>query len=90
MRIKITTHSGSYPVEPQDNSLLDTLERTGHQVEYQCRQGYCGACRTPLLSGKVSYQTEPLAAITPDAILPCCCLAEGDIRLDLEAVEKQQ
>ncbi|MFT5881484.1 MAG: ferredoxin [Moritella sp.] len=90
MCIEITTNSGSYPVEPQDNSLLDTLERTGHQVEYQCRQGYCGACRIPLLSGTVSYQTEPLAAITPGSILPCCCLAEGDIRLGLEIMNKQQ
>lgn len=83
MIIKITTDSGSYQVQEQDNNLLETLERTGHQVEYQCRQGYCGACRTEITSGSVTYHTEPLAAITENAILPCCCRANGNIQLTI-------
>jgi len=81
MSITLTTDSGRYQVSTQDNSLLDTLERTGHQIEYQCRQGYCGACRTSLTSGSVTYTTEPLAVVTPGSILPCCCKADSDITL---------
>lgn len=86
MAITLTTDSGHYQVSSQDSSLLDTLERTGHQIEYQCRQGYCGACRTPIHSGTVTYHTEPLAAVTADSILPCCCKAVSDITLIATAV----
>jgi ferredoxin len=34
-------------------------------VEYQCRAGYCGSCRTRLVSGQVDWLTEPLAFIQP-------------------------
>jgi len=88
MSITLTTNSGSYQVSTPDNSLLDTLERTGHQIEYQCRQGYCGACRTPLISGSVTYIVDPLATVAPGSILPCCCKADGDIKLAVTATIK--
>ncbi|MBM7454986.1 ferredoxin [Oceanisphaera litoralis] len=74
-----------------DETLLEGLERTGHAVEYQCRSGYCGACRTPLLEGAVSYPHPPLAFVTAGDILPCCCRPQGDITLDIDAepVKKQ-
>ncbi|MDX2319998.1 MAG: class I ribonucleotide reductase maintenance protein YfaE [Moritella sp.] len=81
----LTTSTGNYLVSPQDNSLLETLERTGHQIEYQCRQGYCGACRTTISAGSVTYNTDPLAVVTPGSILPCCCKADGDITLTIIA-----
>ncbi|MFT5808859.1 MAG: ferredoxin [Moritella dasanensis] len=81
MSISLATNSGNYQISDQDSSLLDTLERTGHQIEYQCRQGYCGACRTTMTSGSVTYTTEPLAAVAPGSILPCCCKANSDITL---------
>ncbi|MCJ8352173.1 class I ribonucleotide reductase maintenance protein YfaE [Moritella sp.] len=86
MPITLTTDSGSFQVSSQDSSLLDTLERTGHQIEYQCRQGYCGACRTPLISGTVTYTTDPLATVAPGSILPCCCKADSDIKLTVTAM----
>lgn len=54
-------------------TLLEGLERTGHQVEYQCRSGYCGACRVTLSAGSVDYEKPPLAFLRQDEILPCCC-----------------
>ncbi|WP_429164572.1 class I ribonucleotide reductase maintenance protein YfaE [Aeromonas rivipollensis] len=65
-------------------SLLDTLERHGHRVEFQCRSGYCGACRTPLLAGRVHYPSVPLAFVAPGECLPCCCRPMGAIRLDIQ------
>lgn len=64
-------------------TLLDTLERHGVEVEYQCRSGYCGACRTPLLAGTVRYLQTPLAFVGTGECLPCCCRAEGTVRLAL-------
>ncbi|MCK2083694.1 2Fe-2S ferredoxin-like protein [Aeromonas sp. 3925] len=65
-------------------SLLETLERHGHRVEFQCRSGYCGACRTPLLAGTVHYPSVPLAFVSPGECLPCCCKPVGAIRLDIQ------
>ncbi|MGL9769509.1 MAG: class I ribonucleotide reductase maintenance protein YfaE [Sodalis sp. (in: enterobacteria)] len=65
------------------HSLLDTLEAHQITVEFQCRSGYCGACRLRLLAGKVKYHQEPLAFINNGEILPCCCLPIGDIELEL-------
>ena len=59
----------------ESETLLEGLERTGHKVEYQCRSGYCGACRVTLRSGSVDYINIPLAYLRQDEILPCCCRA---------------
>jgi len=64
-------------------SLLAALEFHKVNVEYQCRQGYCGSCRTRLIAGQGEGLTEPLAFIQAGEILPCCCRAMGDIELDL-------
>lgn len=64
-------------------SVLETLERHGHLVEFQCRSGYCGACRTPLLAGKVHYAAVPLAFVSQGECLPCCCQPVGAIKLDI-------
>jgi ferredoxin len=78
----IESQHGPMQVRPGE-ALLDTLERHGHQLEYQCRSGYCGACRTPLLAGKVHYPEPPLAFVEAGQCLPCCCRPVGDITLDL-------
>ena len=59
----------------ESETLLEGLERTGHKIEYQCRSGYCGACRVTLRSGSVDYINTPLAYLRQDEILPCCCRA---------------
>lgn len=66
-------------------TLLDGLERTGHEVEYQCRSGYCGVCRLTLLSGNVSYDEPPLAYLGQSEILPCCCTVVEPIRIECRA-----
>lgn len=67
----------------EDESLLNGLLRTGHQISYQCQEGYCGCCRVKLLSQShaIEYPTEPLAMIADDEILPCCCQIKGIITL---------
>lgn len=64
-------------------SLLVALESHNVEVEYQCRAGYCGSCRTRLIAGQVDWITEPLAFIQPGEILPCCCRAKGDIEIEM-------
>ncbi|WP_275929862.1 MULTISPECIES: class I ribonucleotide reductase maintenance protein YfaE [Aeromonas] len=78
----VQTRDGTLLAHPGE-SVLETLERHGHHVEFQCRSGYCGACRTPLLAGSVHYANVPLAFVSPGECLPCCCKPVGAIRLDI-------
>lgn len=79
----VHTRDGALLAHPGE-SLLETLERHGHRLEFQCRSGYCGACRTPLLAGKVHYPHVPLAFVSQGECLPCCCKPVGAIHLDVK------
>lgn len=81
--ISIRSQQHRFQLLPQE-TLLEGLERTGHDVEYQCRSGYCGACRVRLLDGRVDYVELPLAFVAADEILPCCCVPRSDLWLDCE------
>lgn len=71
-----------------DETLLDGLLRTGHEVNYQCREGYCGSCRVQCVSSsqQVEYAITPLAMIDDDEILPCCCRVRGVIQINHEMI----
>jgi len=66
------------------HNLLESLESQGIQVPYQCREGYCGGCRTDLISGEVAYLQEPMAWVNPGEILPCCCVPKTPLKLKLK------
>lgn len=42
-------------------SLLAALESHNVAVEYQCREGYCGSCRTRLVAGQVDWIAETVS-----------------------------
>ncbi|AIN47303.1 class I ribonucleotide reductase maintenance protein YfaE [Candidatus Palibaumannia cicadellinicola] len=81
--IRLRQYNTQVPCESIHRSLLDALEMHLVPVEFQCRSGYCGACRLRLLDGKVKYNLEPLAFIHRGDILPCCCLPIENIELEL-------
>jgi ferredoxin len=77
------------------SSLLEALESKKVKVFSECRNGFCGACKTTVISGEVSYLTQPLAELKADECLPCCCVPETDLNLKLscqgvEIVAKRQ
>ena len=81
--LRITLETGEIVEQQADKTLLESLEAAGQEVHFHCREGFCGACRTKLLCGSVKYLTDPLAFIDDDEILPCCCVAEQDIKIKL-------
>ncbi|BDX06669.1 ferredoxin [Planctobacterium marinum] len=81
--LRITIEGDGTIEQKSDSSMLESLEAHGIEVHYHCREGFCGACRTKLLSGKVTYLTDPLAFIDDDEILPCCCKADQDVCIKL-------
>lgn len=80
-KVRVTIESGQIIEQRPDKTLLESLEADNIEVHYHCREGFCGACRTQLLSGQVKYLTDPLAFIDDNEILPCCCQAIGDIEI---------
>lgn len=66
-----------------DTSILECLEKNDIHVEYQCRDGYCGACRCKLTSGTVNHIKESIAFVENDEILMCCTTPKTDICLKI-------
>ncbi len=83
MKIKLRVSGAQLECTDEHPSLLALLEANNICIEYQCREGYCGSCRTRLVKGEVSYAGQPLAFIQQGEILPCCCKANGDIEIEL-------
>ncbi len=81
-KLSVQTLDSQLSVSAEDN-LLDALISSGHEIEYQCRGGYCGACRTKVISGIVEYDEPPLAHLDSDEILPCCCRVKEALKLSV-------
>ncbi|PKG58771.1 ferredoxin [Shewanella sp. Choline-02u-19] len=67
----------------QHLTLLEALEQKKVKTFSECRNGFCGQCKTKVISGSVSYITEPLVTLEADECLPCCCIPTTDINLEL-------
>ncbi|MCF4009654.1 class I ribonucleotide reductase maintenance protein YfaE [Rheinheimera sp. UJ63] len=64
-------------------NLLDFLEKQQHSLNFQCREGFCGACRCTLISGQVRYLQEPLAYVRRGEFLPCCSVPASNIEIEI-------
>lgn len=78
--------SGAVLDVPADKSLLDVLIAEGAFVMYDCRQGHCGLCSVPVLSGQVLHRDIFLAEdqrAAGDVMQACVSRGVGLIELDL-------
>lgn len=66
------------------DTLLECMENNDIEVQFHCREGFCGACRTKLLSGEIEYNIAPLAYLDDDEFLPCCSVPKTDIEIELD------
>ncbi|MFC0179772.1 class I ribonucleotide reductase maintenance protein YfaE [Thorsellia kenyensis] len=82
-RIKLLCQDKTISYESNESCLLDTLKKNEIFIEFQCTEGFCGACRTKKVSGEVAYHTEPLAYLNDKEILPCCCRPLTDLELEI-------
>ncbi|MDX6017829.1 MULTISPECIES: class I ribonucleotide reductase maintenance protein YfaE [Shewanella] len=69
----------------EHRTLLAALEARKVSIFAECRSGFCGACKTRVRSGSVTYLTTPLAELKADECLPCCCVPTEDLDLDLSS-----
>ncbi|MER5197478.1 MOSC domain-containing protein [Streptomyces sp. NPDC002755] len=64
-------------------SLLELAEACDIPTRWSCRTGVCHTCVTPLVSGDVTYTTEPLELPEPGTALVCCGTPVTEVVLDL-------
>jgi len=81
MALTFTYKGQDYPLDP-NLTLLENLEAQSVAVEFHCRDGHCGACRSVLVSGSVDYSTFPMAYLKDDEVLLCCSKSSADICVD--------
>jgi ferredoxin len=43
---------------PSDVTVLEAAENAGVEIPFECRSGICGQCKTTLISGQVTMDTE--------------------------------
>lgn len=68
-----------------EKTILEASEEVGVNIDYSCRVGTCGICKTKLLSGKVTMEIED--ALTGEdraenIILACQAKATADVAVD--------
>jgi len=78
MSVTLTYNGQQYPLDT-NKTLLENLESQAVSVEFHCRDGHCGACRSFLISGQVNYNNFPMAYLKNDEILLCCSKSKKDI-----------
>jgi ferredoxin len=84
LNIKCKTKNGTIDVPFSKNTILESLEEQNVETNYHCRDGFCGACRCVLLTGKVEYKLDPLAYFDDNEILTCCTAPITDIEILIE------
>ncbi|SAL75353.1 pyridoxamine 5'-phosphate oxidase-like FMN-binding protein [Caballeronia peredens] len=70
--------------KPGSGTLLELAEASGLAPEFNCRGGTCGTCRTRIVKGAVSYESEPAFHVGDEEALICCAVPAGDEEGGLE------
>ena len=70
---------------PLGKTVLEAAEDVGVKIDYSCRVGTCGTCKTKLLSGSVTIEAEE--GLNPGDmengwILACQAKARSDIAVE--------
>ncbi|MGM0427766.1 MAG: 2Fe-2S iron-sulfur cluster-binding protein [Thermodesulfobacteriota bacterium] len=67
-------------------NILELAEDHGIEIDSDCQQGFCGTCKTELLSGDVHMEvTDGLEAedMKQNMILPCVARPTTDIVINI-------
>ena len=67
---------------PDQGTILDFAEEQGIAMDFGCRAGSCGTCKTAVRSGKVDYLDPPGSPIEDGSCLPCIAVPKSSISID--------
>jgi ferredoxin-NADP reductase len=77
--------SGKAAPLPPDKTVLDVAEANGVPIDYSCRVGTCGICKTKLLAGQVTMEVQDALTDEDKAsgiILACQARSLGNVTVD--------
>ena len=83
--VLIFARSGKSVALDPNKVLLEIAEDAGVNLDYECRSGICGRCKTRLLSGQVRMETQDALTEEEKAkniILMCQAKATGRVTVD--------
>lgn len=87
VKVSFVTSGTSTQWKPAGGTLLELAETSGLSPEFNCRGGTCGTCRTRIVKGTVSYESEPTFHVDDGEALICCAVPaddeNGGLELDL-------
>lgn len=86
--VRFAPHGEPIHWRPEHGTLLEMAEQAGYAPTFNCRAGLCNACMTPLLSGSVAYDEEPLSPPPEGSVLLCCARPTGAVTLDLPCARR--
>lgn len=78
-------HSEKTVPLPPDKTVLEVAESVGVPIDYSCRVGTCGTCKTRLLEGTVSMEVQDALTAEDKAggwILACQAKSLGNVAVD--------
>ena len=67
---------------PSVGSLLDFAEENGVAIDFGCRAGNCGTCKTAIQAGEVDYLGTPGEQPEEGSCLVCLCVPKTNLELD--------
>ena len=80
----------TFPMAPDDGSVLEAAERAGLELPFSCRAGICATCRTKVIAGEAvmahNIALEPWE--TKAGFLLCCQARPTTPTLELSYDEK--
>ena len=78
--------SGKTAALTPDRTVLEASEEVGVNIDYSCRQGYCGVCKVKLTSGHVTMASEEALTLDDKAAgMILACQAKSNVNLEVEA-----
>lgn len=74
-------------------TILDAALRDGRLYPYGCQSGFCGACKSKLISGTVEHLSRNPDVLSNQELadgycLPCQAVPQGDIEVDVKEAAK--
>jgi ferredoxin len=69
---------------PADTSALDIIRKAVPDVAYSCQQGFCGTCRTRVLSGEVEHRDRVLTDRERTDTMTICVSRSRGGRIELD------
>ena len=66
-------------------SILESAEASGLDLDYGCRMGNCTACQQTIVSGEVEYPNGHTGEPEKGNALLCCCVPKDGSDLVIDA-----